>query len=224
MSLLTKFTGNSNLEDGLSKRAGQSWDYVVKMIGDQSMYDPAKGTFGAAGMGIPERVESEYNAMLKRVGRKLWSGTIKAAGSGFGKGLIITAAILLAGFAITSGLAAVGAGATLASGIAPGLSAAGNFMLGSWLGAVSLMVGGTLGAVSDVRKHTNRLTAEMARVEAEGYAIARETNLIRDLQFGEQAPQQGFDAPKDDALEKTCNHCAREMARRDAAANQISRG
>ncbi len=222
MSLLSKITGDSKLKDAISEQADKRWSDAVRLIGDQSAYDPINDSF-TSGPGIPERVESEYNAMLKNVGRKLWSGVIKVAATGFGKGMLTSAAIVLVGFALVSGFGAVGLGASFASGIGPGLSAAGNLLLGSWLGAATLAIGGTLGAVSDVRKHTNKLTAEMARVEAEGYAIARETNLIRDMQLAQGSPQQGFEAPKDSAAEKECSHCAREMARRETAANQISR-
>ncbi|MCE2926984.1 MAG: hypothetical protein LW823_05005 [Rickettsiales bacterium] len=225
MSLLSRLTGSSKAEEALSKKADNRWHNFLRLTGDQSAYDPVKGTFGSSGIGIPERIELEYNAMLKRVGKKLWSGTIKAAGSGFGKGLLATAAILLVGFAIVSGLGAVGAGATFASGIGMGLSVAGNFMLNSWFGAGVLALGGTLGAVSDVRKHTNNLTADMARVEAEGYTIARDANLLRELQGLQTTQEKPFQVPKDQALEKECNYCAREMARRESAqqSNSIMR-
>jgi len=188
----------------------------MRLSGDRSAFDPIIESF-SPGEGIPNRIEREYNEMLKKTASKLWSGTLKAAASGFGKGLLLTGALVLAGFAIASGIGAVAAGASFASGITPGLITAGNFMFGSLTGPAILAAGGALGAVSDVRKHTNHLTAEMARVEAEGYAIAREANLIKEIGQVQAAQEQPAQPLQNTGMEKECSHCAREIARRESA-------
>jgi len=185
---------------------------------------------------IPQRLEAAYNRRIKTLGKSLWQGTLKVAASGFGKGVLIAAGIILLGGALVFGFsAATGAitvgsallGATQATaveaiaigipeGIAMGLSQAGNLIFSA--GGLGLLgFGGMIGAVSDVRKHQHKLTAEMARAESEAYAMEREQGLVREVRRIKENSGELFEREQPEQQESMFS--AREAARREAQVN-----
>lgn len=167
-------------------------------------------------VGIPDRIKASYDAMVKAAGKKLWQGLVKVAAGGFGKGLLITAGIVLLGgalmfgFGAATGALAIGSAAlpaTLSQGIAIGLSQAGNLLFSSF-GAALLGIGGALGAVNSVRKHHNMINEEIARAEAEAYARARE-----------EARGKAMQRTQDPDIRTTSDFSTREMMRQEAQAN-----
>ena len=162
-------------------------------------------------VGMPDQFKDAYDRALKHHSRKLWKKVMTFAASGFGKGLIVTAAVVIIGGALiaaagaTMGLSSVAgiplmtetaAGmmpATAGEAINAGLVAAGNFLFGGG-GLTTLAIGGTLGAVSNVRMHQNMLTADLARSEAETFARLREENLEKEIQqMRESMPEKRSD-------------------------------
>lgn len=181
--------------------------------------------YSSSKTGIPDTIKEAYDESLKSAGKKLWRTTLRVAASGFGKGLLLTAGITIlagamffgmgaaAGMITVSGAyaGAAGATATIGEGISIGLATAGNLLLGTgWIGAAILGIGGALGAVSDVRKHQNGLTADMARAEAEIYSRRREENLEREIQ---QLREQAMPLPD---TQLPGSYTMRESMRREA--------
>lgn len=156
-------------------------------------------------------LEDQYNNALKGVGRKLWRGMLQVAASGFGKGLLVTAGAIIG---ITALIAGYGGFAeqltvngvaiqTFQDGLVAGAKKAIEFLV-SGFGLTSLAIGGTLGAVSDVRRHQNKLTAEMARAEAAELERKRNKQHLQELLVA-----------RDEVVpEKNCSYCQKEMQRR----------
>jgi len=172
-------------------------------------------------------VEQKYNDALKSVGKSLWNGMGKFFASGFGKGLLITAGVVLLGAAITFGFAAsMGlvtgswvAGntvmavfpATVAQGIEFGLGQAMQFLLHP-LGLMTLGLGGTVGAVAKVRREQEaRSIAEKARLETL-YELHNEQAQGK-TQPREQKPER--DAERDNDYAETPTPQARANGRRN---------
>ncbi|MFW0776617.1 MAG: hypothetical protein ACN2B6_02735 [Rickettsiales bacterium] len=203
-------------------------------------------------VGIPDQFKDAYDRAVKHHSSRLWKKVLKFAASGFGKGLIATAAIVVIGGALlaaagtTMGLSSIAgislmtemplgaaaAQATVGEAIGAGLTAAGNFLWSAG-GVTALAIGGTLGAVSNVRMHQNMLTADLARVEAESFARLREENLAKEIQqMRESMPVTRADNHKKSDIaatlaaqskQKDSAFTAREMARREADIQNIHR-
>lgn len=140
--------------------------------------------------GFPDRVKEKIDGAVYGGLSQIWRGMVKVAASGFGKGVLLTAAIVIGGAAVAWGLVA-GAGALVsASGVAAtadtglmlGASKAVGFLL-SGLGAATLAIGGAFGAIADVKKHQGRINEEVARTQAMQFAKARSGQLSKDKQY-----------------------------------------
>lgn len=135
----------------------------------------------AAKTGIPDFVKQQYDAALTKAAKGLWRGIVKAAASGFGKGVLVTAGLILAGWAMASGFVNIAGGLPLDAGISNGLGGAIGFLTGGF-GLVTLGIGGTLGAVSEARKTQGHITAEIARFQAQYYALERQLQPAQEKQ------------------------------------------
>lgn len=148
---------------------------------------------------LVERVEGAYDRVVFGTGKKIWKGMVAVAASGFGKGVLIAAAALIIGGAV---LAAASADAglfgyavssfdgistlipgTTEQALVEGASHGFGTLLTSGWGMAAMLAGGVLGAVADVRKEQNKISAQQAADLAAGYAAARE-------QQPAQAPEQ----------------------------------
>jgi hypothetical protein len=158
--------------------------------------------------GLPDYLAEKAGEATDAVGRKLKRGLAQVAVSGFGKGALLTAGVLIAGAAIAFGFGAYAgeittAGGTLATveqGLLIGVSYAMR-ILTSGYGLIAMAIGGTLGAVSDTRKHQNKITAEVARAEAIEFARLRELQQVKEIEQTHQA-------------EPSASFAARELERR----------
>ncbi len=144
--------------------------------------------------GPGDYVKEKYDEALKGVGNKLWDGMLQVAASGFGKGLIVGALILIGISTMGGGLLAATVGinvgqaalvTTFEGGIAAGF-ASGIALLPSVLGAIAMAGGGIMGAVMDMRKEQTKISATQAEVLARQYAQSRG-----------QSPQQALGAEPD---------------------------
>ncbi len=150
-----------------------------------------------------------------RAGVRVWQGALRVAASGFGKGAMwAIGAMLLAGavFGITI------PAATIEQGVAMGVGAAAHAMLSSWLGLLPVALGGVLGAVSDVRKRQNEISADMAEAQARDYALARQQAAQEPTPQPDMALPQAERSPQ--FIHMECNpttvisHAQREEQRR----------
>jgi hypothetical protein len=136
--------------------------------------------------GFPDRVKEKIDGVVYGTYAKIWRGMVKVAASGFGKGVLLTAAIAIGGAAVAWGYMAeagsLGAGATIDTGIMHGATKAIGFLL-SGFGAATLAVGGALGAVADMWKHHNRISEEVAYMQAKQFTQARSGNISKDKQY-----------------------------------------
>jgi len=154
---------------------------------------------------LGELVERKYNDGLKYAGGKIWRGMLQVGASGFGKGLLITAGVVLAvtalmfGFGASLGEITIGpATATVEKGIMIGFWKALQFLTHSsgW-GAVTLAAGGTLGAVVEMNKEPGRISLAQAEELAKQYEISRRQGRVQEKEQGPQnnAPAQQVETP-----------------------------
>ncbi len=143
--------------------------------------------------GFPDRVKEAVDNKVYSGISKVWRGMLQVASSGFGKGLLLTAAIVLGVAALVTGSMAyagmidIGNGvlATFDTGVKIGINNAIGF-LKSGFGLATLGIGGALGAVADVRKHQNKMSAEAAQAEARQLEIARALQQAPDVTTQQQ--------------------------------------
>lgn len=171
--------------------------------------------------GIPDQIKEAYDEMLKNAGRKLWQGALKVSAAGFGKGILLAAAAIVLVAVIGTGLSAP----TFAMGASAGLAKAFVFLTtGSAANLLTLGIGGALGAASDMVKHHNNVTAEVARAQEMVFERLRIANEARQLQAAQAVNEPATLIAADGAMkEKDCGFCAREMQRREAQANNTYR-
>jgi hypothetical protein len=142
-----------------------------------------------------------YNAALGGTMRQAWGGIQKVAASGFGKGLLLTGLLVIGVMALVAGY--MGAGGTLAVGAAhittfeggfgAGISKALEFLT-SGLGLATLGIGGTLGAVSEVRGHQHKIAAAESERLAMEYQRKLELEKMKNRQ-PEQQPEKKAEKP-----------------------------
>ena len=125
---------------------------------------------------------------------------IHSIGSGLGKGVIIAALVVLAFTGIGAGFEAAAANLAFTAGFSSGIGA-GITSLFSAGGAAILGIGGVLGAIMEIRQDQSKLSAEIARVEANAYEISRQQGQIGRSQELANSP--------------AVNYAARELAKRD---------
>ncbi|MGE0754749.1 MAG: hypothetical protein AB7L92_06275 [Alphaproteobacteria bacterium] len=122
--------------------------------------------------GIPDEVKNRIDDAVASGLNKAWRGMLQVAASGFGKGVLIAAAITLAAGMIIGGADATISGALVEAGVKEGFLHAVNFLTHG-AGLLTLAVGGAIGAVADARSHQGRITEQMAKDEAARLEIAR---------------------------------------------------
>jgi len=133
--------------------------------------------------GIPDRAKEWVDARVQNAGATIYGGGLAVLSSGFGKGVLITAAIATFGI-VTMAVAApamvfapevLAAGVTLAQSITTGLTVAGNFLLGYTGGIALLATGGAIGSLAEAHTENTRISKEAAITQAALYAKLRES-------------------------------------------------
>ena len=127
---------------------------------------------------VQESIDSRVHGGLKAMAR----GSLEVLSSGFGKGLLITAAIatvaIVAGAVIAPGIlfgaewAGIGAG----KAVEYGLLTAGNWLLGSGGGVALLAAGGVAGSMAAAHGENTRINKEAAAAQAAMYSQLRAQN------------------------------------------------
>lgn len=171
-----------------------------------------KNAFATILKGGPDGVQQVMDNTAKATGKKLWRAALQVACSGFGKGLLATAAIVILASALTSGIGALAAAIPLGDGLAAGAVAGAKSLIFSGTGLLMLGVGGTLGAVMDVRAKQSQITAEVAQAEA---------NIYETMRLQQQARERGSAKAKTESGDlPEMGFAAREMQRRNATQTQ----
>lgn len=177
--------------------------------------------------GFPDYVKDTYDNALADITKRLWKGALKIAASGFGKGVLVIAAVILGVTALETGFVASTGGMAFAGGAIAGLEK-GLLLLGQAPGLVAMAIGGVLGAASDLRRHFNHINAETAEAEAQRYAVLRELQAKARDQQPEQQPavteqEPALQPPAPAVLAKNkkehCGFCARENMRKSQPAS-----
>jgi len=124
--------------------------------------------------GIPGNVQRILDDAAVSTGKKIWNGMVHAAATGFGKGIILTALIIIGVTALQGGF------------IAPALfGTAGGIMMG---------IGGLLGMVMDIRQHQSKISADVAKAEAAAFEAIRLQKQAERSKTAESMPDFGFAA------------------------------
>lgn len=152
--------------------------------------------------GLPNAIKEKYDEAMIGTGKKLWQGMLAVAASGFGKGVLASIGIIAAVSALLIGFQASIPGGleigdqvidTFAEGATAGIAKA-FYLMTHPIGLVALAVGGAIGAVGDVRKAQNKITAEMARAEEQYYERARQMQQAREMDAA--LPQPSWEEPQ----------------------------
>lgn len=161
--------------------------------------------YDAPETGIPDDVKRRYDRTVEKSVNKAWSGVLQVAASGFGKGVLITAAAIAVAMAIGGGYVAIAGdmpvAGTLMEAFSKGL--AGGFGEGlktlfTTGGIAFLGLGGAFGAISDARKHHATLMAQIANERAQEYekerniAQKKDLELIKDAALGKTIPAEAL--------------------------------
>lgn len=149
-------------------------------------------------------------------------GGLEVLMSGFGKGLMIAAALTTAYFVggalIAPAAVGIAEGLTAGAAITNGLMTAGNFLLGS-LGGFALMAsGGALGSMISAHNENNRISADAALAQARFYECerGREDVIAPSLQKEiEKVCEDGKDIP--------CGHFAQMLKESKMQAQEAAR-
>lgn len=179
------------------------------------------------------------------VAHKASSGFWNIAGSGFGKGALITAAMFVAGAALAVGSIAYADFVSYGSGtLVPGIPDAltlklspmsfaqglwegakmGLVGLGNGFGLTALFAGGMVGAVADTRAQQNKLEAEIAEERSRTREAMRGIEQVRTTEVApERQPQPEEIQPRfRDKFKPRCvdtmpevSYCTRELDRRN---------
>ncbi len=154
--------------------------------------------------GLPDRakewIDERVYGGLSATGR----GTLEVLGSGFGKGLLVAAALTVAAYL---GIAAIAPsvlaleGLSVASAMSSGLSMAGNFLLtgGIWVP----LAGGAIGSMIAAHSENNRIGKDAAESQASLYAQARQGQVLQ--------PSLSQDQTMDYCHHVSGGHCAKLM-------------
>lgn len=147
--------------------------------------------------GFPDRVKDAVDRQVVKGISKLWRGVVQVAASGFGKGVLITAALVLAAGMMIGGADAIISGALVEAGVKEGIGRAFGFLL-SGGGIITLLAGGALGSVADTQKYQDRITADMAKLEARQLEKARDGEIEKPVSVQperEKTVQNKFQQP-----------------------------
>lgn len=141
-------------------------------MGNLSEYATAKKTIADS---VGDTIDSYTYGGLK----KAYRGSLQVAASGFGKGLLITvAAVTVASVVATviwpaTMLGASFAGAGVATCVNEGLMLAGNFLLGTGAGFITMLVGSTVGSLAAAHSENAHMGKEIAESKAQYYKLMR---------------------------------------------------
>lgn len=135
-----------------------------------------------------------------------YRGAFQVLTSGFGKGMLVAAALITAAsvIGVFAAPATFGFGAlTAGQAIAGGLQVAGNLMLGSVVGIAALLVGGAIGSTVSAHGENARIGKDAAVAQAAEYQKLREmaSGKGTDMQF---TPEQ-----EEFCHKVTGGHCAK---------------
>lgn len=166
---------------------------------------------GELDTGLPDRIKEWIDARVSSGLKAVYNGARQLLSSGFGKGLLVVAALFTATVMIGAfvapesilGEAGLNAGQTLTKG----LMRAGNLLLGSWPGLVALGAGGAIGSMTAAHAENNRINKEAAENNAIAFTRAREANIQQPV----VAPQQEMQPASEQQPEVSGGHCARLM-------------
>ena len=179
---------------------------------------------------INEHLDHATDMAAKAVGRS----ALATVASGFGKGLLLTALAVMGGMALFGGLAATAGPDMLIVGGEAVTSFAGGLVAGAMkglsillqgAGPVALLAGGTLGAVMETRSRQNEISAEMAQLQAQNFALARQLGGKGPEQAMPAVPEASAAAQPEASMEniaqsiESCGHCARILEQRARSAD-----
>lgn len=151
--------------------------------------------------GLSDLIKERYDSAVRNAGKRVWRGMMAVAASGFGKGVMLTALVIVAASALLAG-AGVDAGnlfnlvgtdlasavpMTMEQGIGLGINR-GISTLFQGIGMAAMAFGGALGAIADVRKRQNRISEDVARQQAMNYELARQQHIAQEQQVQPDVP------------------------------------
>lgn len=170
---------------------------------------------GAVPNDVADGTKRFIDDKVSQAGKAIYRGMLQVMASGFGKGLLATAAVVVA--ATTAAFILTG---NMPAGVMAeqGLAKAGEFLLNSWGGAGLLTIGGLVGAVAETKGEQNRITADMAEAEARRY------ELVRGLQKEKTPTPQPFQEAAQENSVDHCGHCAKLLEKRAAELNAVRGG
>lgn len=232
MAIPPKSSIKEKIDTTVRETFGAAWDGLFNPHAEENLRRQFPSAYNnpQPKIGIPDLVKIKYDQAVHSAGRKVWKTTQQVAASGFGKGALIMAGVVLLGLAIAFGFGAYAGAltvpsvagmvnATVGQGIGIGLSQAGNLLIHP-IGWLLMAAGGAVGAVIDVRKHHNRMNAEIARTQAEQYARIRELKELQELGVAQTvAPSVATPAQTENM-----SFAAREAQRRAAEEQTNYRG
>lgn len=151
-----------------------------------------------------------FSDIAKGAARKTTRGLLRVMASGFGKGLLLAAALVVGAMAFSSGIFAVNAGYLFSEGALAGIGQAAAFLFNGVAGPIMLGLGATLGAALEVKGNQDKIRADVIRLEAKAYEATRLHKQAIAVQEQPSPDQDGQDKNK----ETEPFHAAREMERR----------
>lgn len=162
----------------------------------------------ASEVGLPAAFKETYDHMLIRTGKKIWRGMLAVASGGFGKGILITAAIIIGAAALLTGYDNYAFNSPFEDGLIKGVSK-GIAFLTSNFGIATAAFGGVMGAISDVRKEQNKIAAELACAQSKEFALGQQLKQASVSLSPERPIEKPWEHPLDNA-----GFIAREEERR----------
>lgn len=181
--------------------------------------------------GLADDAKDIIDGKMAAARQSVTRGALEVLGSGFGKGLLITAAL------ITTAIVATAIFAPAALGIAPGVSVgsavgksaliAGNYLLGG-AGGLLALAGGAVGSLVAAHNENHRISKEAAEAQAVSYARLREAQAqvqnqppLKPWEQQLPQPQTSVDLAKNPACaDMPLGHCARLLQERNQPPEQ----
>lgn len=171
---------------------------------------------------LPDTVKDWIDARVSGAGKSIYRGTLDVLASGFGKGLLIAAAIAATGI-LLGAIFAPGlmfgqefAHITVAKAIDYAVPTIGNFLLGSGKGLAFLAVGGATGSLVAAHGENTRIGKDAALAQAAHFAQIREENskavqplIMQETQHASPQPNHGKE--EKEAKEGYCAKLMREQ-------------
>lgn len=173
------------------------------MVTTPHQYNTLTGEIIGAGdpveRGPGDFVKAQYDSALRSTGSRLWQGILKISGSGFGKGVMLAAALTIAVVAISVIAPAAAPETELMNGIFKGI----GLLATTGTGLAIMAFGGAIGAGVDMVMRRNALSAAQAEALSKQYELERQQEQAKRLQ--KPAPESEY---------PTKSYVADEMQRR----------